>query len=111
MKHGEGFTIGLFDDLACTEAASGDDCIESEPAFRLLATAVSLVLEQRETSLVECAFELLSQLVRCSATTEMPGLLRQRWRELGASARACSSWTLTCWQGIEEWYRLRDATS
>lgn len=80
---GEGFTIGTFSDL--------EQEIESDVAFRLVGTAVEIVLEQSRAEEMVFALSLLRALVEVSHTTEVPAPLRAAFQTLTVKARAVGS--------------------
>ena len=93
FRHEECYTVGAFDDL--------EQQIGSEKAFRLVPEAAQIALEQTEAKLRETALTLLSGLVRCSNTTEVPLGLAELFPALKARC-GNSSYYLE----IEQWYRL-----
>lgn len=97
MMHVEGGTIGTFYDVE----------LKSSQSFDLIPAAIELCFEQRNQDLFTTALYLLAQCVRMSDTTEMPGIMAERWRELEAKVRdSKDSDCITAWEGIKNWYRL-----
>lgn len=97
MMHVEGGTIGTFYDVE----------LKSSQSFDLIPAAIELCFEQRNQDLFTTALYLLAQCVRMADTTEMPGIMAERWRELESRVRdSKDSDCITAWEGIKSWYRL-----
>src|SRR4051794_19720691 len=95
MEHGEGFTVGRFDDL---------DGIAPEVAFLLSSAAVAIAGQQDDQASLGVALDLLLTLAHASRTTELPPGLATIWPILGPRVQEASA--LLCLRALSEWYRM-----
>ena len=101
ILYGEGYTIGLFDDLK--------DKITPESAFKLIPTAIQIILANKDKEAFAPAIALLSTLIRITNTTQQPTELLSRWDELQNAVKQhlSNSYVKLAWNWLCEWYRIK----
>ncbi|WP_417069862.1 hypothetical protein [Niveibacterium terrae] len=77
--HEEEMTVGLFGDL--------EQKIEPYVAFYLLSEVVELATSEEDFDGFSCALDLVSSLVAASETTEIPGVLQEKFSALESKAK------------------------
>ena len=95
MVHDECVTLSLFGDL---------HPLAEPDAFDLIPAATELAASQSADILFIAALELLSELARISATTQLPNTLADAWDGLAERASKIDDHCNT-WRHIERFYR------
>ena len=91
-------TFGAFSDLTKLSSIEG---------FKLIPTAIEIVNNQIDETLITTALSLLSTCIEISNTTEIPNELLQHWESIDAKVNEGNvKERMEIWSAINRWYRI-----